>query len=98
MTRSDQQAIANVLAAARGEAAPYPGLEVTALSTEMQTLFGAYVLLLLRQRDIRRVRMTDDEVYLAALDHFGLACPHSYATTTSRGFRCRVCGERRRKL
>jgi hypothetical protein len=98
MNPLDRKAISNLVAAAHGEAAPYPDLDVTALSDEMRMVVRAYVELLLRERDVRRVRMTDEEVYLTALDHFGLACPHpvppaeTYATTTWSGFRCRVCG------
>mgnify|MGYP001591250442 CR=1 FL=1 len=92
MRAADLKALENLAASARRLPAPHPGLAVADLSSRLQGRVGAHVLGLIEARDRAMGHATDAECYMAALDHFGLACPHSMRTSATWGFKCNVCG------
>ena len=94
MTRADYRAIANVRAAARRR--PRPSLEVPLddLSRSMRRLVSAHVTAMLKERDTRGLPLTDDQVYLIVLGHYGITCPHPRyeVPTMCDASQCAICG------
>ena len=79
----DRCAIARAFAYASGaEIGPHPHLSLRDLCPEVQIIIGKHVYGLLDERDRRRRdgqsggNLTDNELYLSALEHFGVDCPH----------------------
>ena len=50
----------------------------------MRRLVSAHVIAMLKERDTRGLPLTDDQVYLIVLGHYGITCPHP-------GTRCQRC-------
>ena len=42
----------------------------------MRRLVSAHVTAMLKERDTRGLPLTDDQVYLIVLGHYGITCPH----------------------
>jgi hypothetical protein len=92
----DQKLVANVLANIEGIDHPYPHLKLSDLSPEMQERVGRHVNAMMDERDRRGADISDDIVYLAALEHFGLDCPHTRRVTHDYyppgAWDCAICG------
>lgn len=88
----DRKAQVNVIATAFGEPLPYPGLELESLSQEMQARVAKHLTDVLLEGD-RRGRVGDEKyLYLAALEHFGIRCPHYRKIQISLNcWECLIC-------
>lgn len=93
---ADQKAVANVLAGAEEGPVPFPHLKLSDLSPEMQELVGRHINAMLAERDRRGADISDDLLYLAALEDFGIDCPHTRGVTHDYyppgAWDCGVCG------
>lgn len=96
MNDADLKAFANVLAGNFEEPLPYPHLKLADLSPKTQARVGEHVFAMLAERDRRGADLSDDIVYLAALEHFGIDCPHSRRVThvyyPPGAWDCAICG------
>jgi hypothetical protein len=83
MTPADLIAIERAAKYANGlDPGPHPHLKEEQLSYETKVLIGKHVFALLDERDRRRSAkesggdLDDSFLYLAAIEHFGMDCPH----------------------
>jgi len=60
----------------------------------MRRLVSAHVTAMLKERDTRGLPLTDDQVYLVALGHYGITYPHPRyeLPTMCDASRCAICG------
>jgi len=94
VTRADDRAIANVRAAARRRPPPFPGstpgrpLSLDAQARERPCHCHA------EGADNRGLPLTDEQVYLVALGHYGITYPHPRyeLPTMCDASRCAICG------
>jgi hypothetical protein len=85
MTETDLKAIANLGASAGGHRVPYPGLGIHELSRLLRDQVDAHVRALIESRHGKV-----GECYLAAWEHYGIACSHPDVD----GDECLLCGAR----
>src|SRR2546425_11366440 len=60
----------------------------------MRRLVSAHVTAMLKERDPRGLPLTDDQVYLIVLGHYGITCPHPRyeVPTMCDASQCAICG------
>jgi hypothetical protein len=88
----DSHAALNALATIVGDPLPYPNLNWDLLSEEMQEKVVHHIAQVLIEGG-RQGRPESDMryLYLAALEHFGIRCPHPRRVSYRDGFECMIC-------
>lgn len=95
---ADSSAMTNVLYVAFGLPAPFPRIRLRDLSPQMEAMVGRHVVSMLAENDRRGGKVSESHVYLAAIEHFGIECPHvtkensEYARCRGFVLECRHCG------
>ena len=94
VNRADDRAMANLRAAARRRPPPFPDVRLDDLSDWLRRRVDAHVIAMLKERDTRGLPLTDDQVYLIVLGHYGITCPHPRyeVPTMCDASQCAICG------